>query len=434
MPYATARLAALATPLALAWAASALAQPAPSIALTEAYALLEARYPRLANADLARELFARQNELVDLSRRPTLTLRGEGRLQSEAVSFDAVEAGDQELPFEVDQPLYNLKAYGEATYTLMDGGLADAQRSLNAAQLRVDEQQAEVDAYPLKERLNRAFLGVTTLRDRAGLLDASITDVEARIDQVGAAVDLGTALRSEQTKLEVRRLELLQQRAALLDQAGALVATIASLTGQALPDTVQLVYPDLPAASVVPELARPELELLNRRAQLVLAQAALTDAQRKAKLTAFAQAGIGAPNPLNLLDSDPAPYALGGLNFAWPITDWGRTGVERQIQRLQADQIANERATLAFDLDAQTAAYRRDLERLVAQLERDDEIIALQERITAAVAAQLDEGVATSVDYLTQLNAETAARAQRAIHEAELLETQLTFLNQRGAL
>ena len=410
------------------------AAPAPrtTLRLTEAYELLAANYPLLDNAALARQLYERQLELLDIARRPTLTARADARLQSEATQL--VSEGEQALPLEVDLPLYSAQAYGEARYTILDGGLNRARRALAAAQLRVDEHQSAVDAYPLRGRVNQAFLAITTLRENDTQLELALADVRERAESIAAAVEFGTALRSELTKLRVRELELIREREHLDGRVAGLIATLAELTAVPLADTLELIYPDLPATAEVPALDRPETELFSAQEALLLARGAVTDAARKPTLAAFAQAGAGYPNPLNLFDTGLAPYALGGLNFSVPITDWGKAAVERERQRLEAARVANRRATLAFDLETQVGAYREDVLRLRGQIARDREIIALQSEVTEAVAAQLDEGVATAVDYVTQLNAETAARAQLSLHRAELLDTQLTFLNDRGAL
>jgi hypothetical protein len=63
---------------------------------------------------------------------------------------------------------------------------------------------------------------------------------------------------------------------------------------------------------------------------------------------------------------------------------------------------------------------------------RDQEIAGLQATVLEQMAAQLDNGVITANDYLAQANAELRARQQLKIHQTELLQLQLTFLNDRG--
>ena len=78
---------------------------------------------------------------------------------------------------------------------------------------------------------------------------------------------------------------------------------------------MELIYPSMSEPTVIPEIDRPEQELFQLQRNLILAQSDLITAARKPKLSAFAQAGIGYPNPLNLLDNNPAPYGLIGAAF-----------------------------------------------------------------------------------------------------------------------
>ncbi|HFB99779.1 MAG TPA: hypothetical protein ENJ53_03135 [Phaeodactylibacter sp.] len=56
----------------------------------------------------------------------------------------------------------------------------------------------------------------------------------------------------------------------------------------------------------------------------------------------------------------------------------------------------------------------------------------MQTKILEQLAAQLDEGVITSTDYIIQLNAELASRQNLLIHQTELAKVQLDFWNERG--
>jgi Flp pilus assembly secretin CpaC len=69
---------------------------------------------------------------------------------------------------------------------------------------------------------------------------------------------------------------------------------------------------------------------------------------------------------------------------------------------------------------------------LQEQIKIDQQIADLQADILNQLAAQLDNGVITSTDYLTQTNAELLARQQLELHQLQLLQTQLNFLNERG--
>jgi outer membrane protein TolC len=165
---------------------------------------------------------------------------------------------------------------------------------------------------------------------------------------------------------------------------------------------------------------------------MILAQNDLIDAERGPKLNLFAQAGVGYPNPLNFLDSDPAPYGVVGAGFSWKLTDWNKRNLQRQQISLQAQRLQNAEESFSFNLDQQTASYLAEIERLEAQIKNEAEIAVLQADILTQMAAQLDGGVITATDYLIQLNEELMARQQIVIHQLQLQQLQLNFWNARG--
>jgi outer membrane protein TolC len=314
----------------------------------------------------------------------------------------------------------------------LDGGITDAQKKLKATQLKAEQQGVEVERYALRERINQLFIRVALLREQSKLFDISLRDLQARRERITAGVEFGTLLESELTKLEVRELELQAQQENLVYQLSGTINTLAKLTGTELSDDVDLRFPNMAPARQIPTLNRPEQQLFQLQREAILAQTELIEANRKPKLSAFAQAGVGYPNPLNILDNNIAPFGLIGAQFSWKITDWKKGKVDKELLALQALKVQNQEATFDFNLESREAIYLAEVDRLSTQIKQDEKIAQLQVKILNQLAAQLDEGVITSVDYITQVNTELRARQNLLIHQVELLKTQLEFWNERG--
>jgi len=407
------------------------AQPLEKLSLVEAYDLLEANYPILQNAAIHTDILQADLAKLDAARLPSLQWKADGRLQSESTQLDAEGAM---LPFEINQPLVAVRSYVEANYVALDGGANEAQRQLKRIQTAVNQQETEVERFHLRERINQLFLSVTLLRAHSDLLDLSLENLAARKEQIAAGVEFGTILESELSKIEVRELELLTKKDQLEYQLAGAIQTLEQLTGAELSEQINLQFPELPEPTEIPDIHRPEQELFQLQREAILAQSELIDTERRPKLHLFAQAGLGYPNPLNILDNELAPFALVGAGFSWQITDWKKNDLDKQILSLQAQKLDNAEQTFEFNLETREAQYRSTIERLQAQIQRNEQIARLQADILQQVAAQVDEGVINSSDYLEQLNAELAARQNVVIHELELLQTQLQFWNERGAL
>ena len=84
----------------------------------------------------------------------------------------------------------------------------------------------------------------------------------------------------------------------------------------------------------------------------------------------------------------------------------------------------------AFTQQIETAATRilNTIEKLKKLIEKDNKIIALRQNILKTASSQLDNGVITSTDYISKLNAKTQAELNRKIHEIELIQAKINYL------
>ena len=405
-------------------------QPLTELALTDAYQLLEKQYPDLQNAELLASIYQKEVERLDKDRLPALLLKADGRLQSESTSLDVADG--MMLPIDIDQPLYAIKAYVEAQYTIMDGGLIDAQQKMKAVALKTDQQAVEVQRYGLRDRVLQLMVNIELLRAQTKLFKYSLDDLQARKEKLTAAVEHGTALESELSKIAVRELELKSQEESLNSRKIGMINTLSQLLGIAVEPEVVFYFPNLPNPNTISELERPEQQLFQYQRATILAKADLIASSQRPRLAAFAQAGFGYPNPVNIFDNGVAPFGIVGLQFSWPLADWKKSALDQEVLSLQAMKLENAEATFQFNIDSKKASYLSEVSRLQAQIKQGQQITQLQASILTQIAAQLDEGVITSAEYISQVNAELLARQNLVVHEINLLKVQLAFWNERG--
>lgn len=416
--------------IVLATALNGWVQPPASLSLTAAYEQAQATYPLLGNQAVLQQSTALQLERIEKSKLPTLYWKGQGTLQSETVQFP----GDGALPIQVDLPLYSLRTYTEANYLVLDGGRNAAQQQLQKLQLGVDEQSLQVELNGLKAQVNGPFFGVLLLREQAQLLDVTAQDLALRRETLEAGVRHGAVLESEVDKIAVRQLEIQAQQEQIQGDELALLSLLQNLTDTPLSPEVELTIPELSNFTWDEALQRPEQALFQLQKQALLARESLVEVERRPTLAAFANVGVGTPNPLNFFDNSLSPYAMGGVNFSWKIADWGQSDRDRELLQLQSQLIDNQRETFEHNLNLTNEKYREDSVKLEQQLARDREIADLQGKILRQLASQLEHGVITVNDYLTQANAELRARQQLSLHELQLQQVKVDYLTQRGAL
>lgn len=393
-----------------------------TMTLQECYRLAEANTAIASNPQLFEKIAALKLDNIDASRLPTVQWNAKATWQNEVFG----------LPFsfpgvEVNIPKYNVLTNLEANYVVLDGGLAEAKRTVEKAKLAVDNQSVAVELNKLREQVDRFFFGALLLQEQTKSLDVTLQDLEAKTTQLEAAVRHGVALESEVLKLRVEQLKVRSKIEEISSDRRALLSVLSSLVGQNLDENARLEAPDSQLSTLNPQFKRPELALFDLQKQQVLASADMIDAQWKPKVAAFATTGLGYPDPLNFFDDKISPYFIGGVQFSWKFWDWKQAEREREVLSVQTQLIENQKQTFTQNLQHQDGKFREDLAKLQNQIRRDEEIAKLQAEILKQLSSQLENGVVTATDYLLQSDAELQARLSMEVHRVQLAQVEATW-------
>ncbi|MBK8565327.1 MAG: TolC family protein [Saprospiraceae bacterium] len=396
--------------------------------LAECYRLAEANTAIAQNPQLFEKITALKLENLDASRLPTLQWNAKATWQNEVFG----------LPFsfpgvEVNIPKTNIVTNVEANYVVLDGGLAEAKKTVEKAKLAVDNQSVVVELNKLREQVDRFFFGALLLQEQTKTLDLTLKDLQAKTTQAEAAVRHGVALESEVLKLRVEQLKIQSKIEEVQSDRRALLSVLSSLIGQNLNEDAKLDLPNPQSAIQNPQLNRPELALFDLQKQQVLAAADLIDAQWKPKLAAFATTGLGYPDPLNFFDDKISPYFIGGVQFQWKFWDWKQAEREREVLSVQTQLIENQKQTFTQTLQHQDGKFREDVAKLQNQIRRDEEVAKLQAEILKQLSSQLENGVTTATDYLLQSDAELQARLAMEAHRVQLAQVEAAWRTLLGS-
>ncbi len=403
-----------------------------SLQLEDAYTLANANYPLIKDEPLLQQLTDLNLQILNRKRLPTIDLVGLGQIQSENVQ---IGTNDPNSPISVDVPLESYRSYLDINYNLFDGGLIDASKKTEASQLRVNQQALKVSLRNLKDQVNSLFLNILLLQQQKNLLAISKEDISTNIALLQAGFDNGTILESELAKLKVRKIELESEEISLQGDIDAFLEVLGKLLGVPVgKDTVLALPASLFQKNMTLSITRPEQTLFDYQTELLETQKGMINADRLPKIALFAQGGVGYPNPLNFADVSTTTYGLGGLRLNWNILDWGIARKEKNKIEVQKQQIEVDRAVFEFDIQQNERESLQKLNAIEAQIEKDEQIVALQSEILKQSAVQLQEGVINSNDYVLQVNAELSARQQLELHLIQKQKIQIEYLTLFGKL
>ena len=398
--------------------------------LEECYAWAEAAYPLREKTPLLEQGSRLRIEQIRSERLPTLETAIQASWQSEVVDF----------PFDLpptfgdplDLPLYRAQASVTAGYLIYDGGLAKARIAQEQTRLAADKQNVVVELSRLRETVNQLFFGILLLREKQAILEVTYANLLLQREKLDAGIRNGVVLPSAHDQLTVEIIRLEAGMTEQLQAEKALRRQLADLTGKNPDDLKSLKTPEFPAEEFPLPLQRPELTWIDLQKASVEQGKDIIHAARMPKVSAFATGGLGYPNPLNFFDENIAPYAQVGLLARWTIYDWGKQQRDRELLTVRQLTLDNQRQVLETNLDRADAQFLHQITSLEQQIIFDKQIADLQAKLLQTISAQLDNGVATTTDYLLQSNAETLARLQLKTHEIQLAQVKAAYRVHRG--
>ncbi len=396
------------------------------VTLTQAYQAAIDHHPLSNQQALIREVSALQDENIAVKWMPQFNLEGQAVYLSTVLAFPLSFPG-VEIP---QIPQFQYGAALNVQQLIYDGGAVKAAHAVQAADQQVQQQQVKVDLNKVKDIVSQTFFGVLMLEKQAQVLAATDSLLQVRREVIAAGVNKGAVLPSALDQIEKQIIQLHQQQSQTATDLAALRVIWASWTG--LPADAALIAPVEAAPITTGWEQRPEETLLNlQMSKLQAAQSAL-QARKNPTLAAFGKGGAGRPNPLNYFETGLSPYYQLGVKLSWSPWQWGTLERESQSIALQSQMLDNQRAALEQQW---SAAQTKDQSQVIALdnlLAADTRILELQQRIVTQSEAQMDHGVITTSEYLTEVQALTQARLNREIHLLQRSQAVANLLTRAG--
>lgn len=371
--------------------------------LDSAWAAARRYYPLLKQQAATDRATALQLRNIRTGYLPQAELNGKATYQSDVVAIP-IKLPNVNIPT-MPKDQYNLSL--DVRQLIYDGGAIAGQRELQLARQQADRQKVEVDLHQLRQQVTQVYFNALIWDAHITARREMIAEVKQRREKLQAGVDNGTVLASQADMLHAEELKTEQQLEEALNGKQAALATLALLTGKPEAEMNALILPS-PAETGDQPLQRPEQALFRYQQEVLRRQGDLTGSQTRPKVSAFVQGGYGRPG-LNLLSDKFDFYYMGGLRLQWSVWNWHTQRTERAV--LQEQERGVEAQLEAFDLQtrARLLQQKSEINTLSAAMVKDQEIVALRGRVKNVSAAQLDNGVMTVHDYLSDLYAETSA-------------------------
>jgi len=268
-------------------------------------------------------------------------------------------------------------------------------------------------------------LGILLLDEQLKQTELVKKDIQRGIKRVEAQVQYGTAFRSNLLTLQAELLKTGQREIELRANRKGLIDVLSVYVNQPLRETVQLQKPvwDQPVSAAI---NRPELALFQYQDSLLHVQKQLINARNRPRTSLFVQGGYGRPG-LNMLKNEFEFFYIGGLRLNWSLGNLYTARKEKEMLAINQQMLGVQKDVFLLNTNAQLSQQQAEIQKLEALIATDREIIAVRQQVKEAAHAQLQNGVITASDYLSEVNAEDQARLTLIAHELQLLQARINY-------
>lgn len=392
--------------------------------LSQCYTLAKQNYPIAKQKGYINENLEHQIAQLKSNFKPQVDIIGQATYQSDVTSVP-IKIPNIDIP-QISKDQYKL--YAEVKQNLYDGGITNSQILVQKAAAQTEQQKLAVELDKLKERVNQSYFSVLLSQNQLKLIDIIKNELQSKINKIKAGIQNGVSTQANLNQLEVEILKLDQRIGEVKSQELLGKKILGMLINQDL-SSAQLVSPLL-TNSQETKIQRSELSLFQEQQNLLSTQEQLITAKNMPKVGLFLQTGYGRP-ALNMLENDFKGYYIGGLRFNWSLGGLYTKKHEKSQLLISSKNVDAQQEAFLLNTNIALQQLDAEIKKLDNMIELDQKIIVLREKITKTSSVQLDNGIITASDYVTDLSAELQAKENQLIHT---LQQALTKANYQSTL
>jgi len=364
---------------------------------------------------------------------PEMMVNGQVHYQSDVTKTpfqDMTIPGVESFP-QVEKDWYKITL--DVNQVIYDGSLTNRQKDIEEINLQIDQQNVDIELYKVKERVNLIYFNVLLLRENIRVIELHKDILSSKLKDVESGIKNGTILASNTDIIKAEIIQIEQSQAELNIGIQASINILNELTGLELNSGTEFQEPDVSIDLNNYLNNRPEFYLFILQQNKLEASKKVKGSKLLPRLYAFGQAGYGRPG-YDMLKNEFDDFYMVGARLNWKIWDWNRSGKEKEILDLQSKIIDTQKETFDKNIRIDLQNKIAEIRKVEEMISRDIQIIELREKISKSSSSQLDNGVITSTEYLTELNAESKSKLDLQTHKIQLVKAKLDYKATLGNL
>lgn len=388
---------------------------AAQVTLEQCKALARANYPLIRQYDLVEQSRHFTVENAAKAWLPQVGLTAGASYQSDVISLPEDVPGINIPGLSKDQYDVNVTV----SQQVYDGGATSVARRMADAQSDIGREQVSVAMYKVDERIDQLFFGVLMLDEQIKQVGVLKDDLALALASVKAMMKSGVANQTDVDAVQVEQVKAIQKETNLTTQRCTYMLMLETFTGKDFADSDTLVRPVQPVL-LTTDNNRPELSFYAARERLLDIRLKSVDTGIRPRLGVYLRGGYGNP-ALNMLKNEFDTYYKIGATLTWNFGNMYTRANDKRLIENERLNLQAEREAFLFNTRLQTELQGGKISNLRKQIEQDDEIILLRERIRDKAGQRVANGTETVNEMLRDINAVSDSRLNRQIHEVELI-------------
>jgi outer membrane protein TolC len=397
------------------------------ITLEECFESAIVHHPIYAQKALQLEKSELEKEQFRKDLLPQFTMSGRASYQSEVISLP-IEMPQLDIP-ELSKDQYRLAL--DINQAIYRGGIYQKQRELENLDQILQQLEVDKNLYNIKNDVKTLFFSIILLDHQKKIVLTYQDRVTAKLKEIESLVEEGVALQSSADRLKVEQLSISQQLKEIAIQRLALINNLEQLTKMELSGTTELIVSSVEIDDN--DQQRLEFQYLMAAQRKLEFSKELIDARKLPMVSAFATGGYGRPG-YNYLSDQFSEFWMVGINLQWKILNWNRFNDQKKVLDLNINMIETQKDDFELTINMALNKMMAEIEKTENLLKDDPEMIRLRKSIAENASNELNQGVITSSAYIDELQLLSQAEINMKIHEIQLINSKMDYLNILGKL
>lgn len=395
------------------------AQEFGKLTLTACYELAKTNYPAIKKLDLISQTtdFTIQN--ANKKYLPQVSFSGFATYQSETINFsEAISLpGAAGLFPVISKDQYKIQ--GEVSQMIYDGGMVRSQKDLATANAKLQKQNVEVNLYSLNNRINSIYFSILLMDAQLAQNELNKANLQTQAQKTEALYKNGTAFKSNVDELKAEILNINMSTIEFEANRKAYLDMLSLFIGKELAPATALVVPETYTFSK--EIKRPELQQYDLQKAVYEVQEKQLKVDYLPTFNAFFQGAYGRPTP-NIIANEFGSWYVTGIRFNWNLSSLYSLSNQKKLIGINTQNVEVDRETFILNTKLDLSKENEQVAKYTKLIREDEQTILLRQSVSKAAAAQLENGIITTHEYIQKSNAENLAKQTLILHQIQLLQ------------